>query len=108
MVGEPMASSRFRMFVLIAALGPGLAACKRPSTEDCEAAIKNWFTLMYWEKAEKEIAAAPPEQRDELRKTKLADRDAKMADGIGLSVMQCRSARDFEGVKCMKAATTAD
>lgn len=86
----------------------GLTACKRPSPEDCEAAARNWFTLVYWEQAEKDIAAAPPEQREQLRQAKLADRDAKIKDGIGLAIMQCRAARDFDGVKCMRAATTAD
>lgn len=86
----------------------GLSACKRPTPEDCDAAVRNWFTLIYWEQAEKDIAAAPPEQREQLRKTKLADRDAKLNEGIGLAIMQCRAARDFDGVKCMRAATTAD
>jgi len=92
--------------ILTAALAVG-TGCKRPSPEDCEAAISNWFKLVYWEQVEKEIAEAPPEQREELRKTKLADRDAKMKEGMDLAVAQCRAARDFEGVKCMKAATTA-
>ncbi|HVV84604.1 MAG TPA: hypothetical protein VHE35_16160 [Kofleriaceae bacterium] len=91
--------------VLVGALA--LSACKRPRAEDCEEAIRNWFSLIYWEDAEKEIAAAPPDQRDALRAAKLADRDKKLEAGLELSINQCRAARDFDGVKCMKAARTA-
>ena len=84
-----------------------VTACSRPKPEDCEEGIRNWFTLIYWEDAEKEIAAAPPAQRDAVRAAKLADRDAKLAEGLDLSVRQCRSARDFDGVTCMKNARTA-
>ncbi len=91
--------------VIVAAFA--VAACSRPSAEDCEAALRNWFTLIYWDDAEKEIAAAPAAQREALRQTKLADKDKKLADGMELGVLQCRGSRDHDGVKCMKAATTA-
>jgi hypothetical protein len=97
-----------RSVVMVLALALGLAACKRPSPEDCEAAASKWFTLIYWDQAEKEIAAAPAAQRDELRKAKVADHDAKLKNGINLAIMQCRGARDFDAVKCMKMASTAD
>lgn len=84
-----------------------VTACSKPRAEDCEEAIRNWFTLIYWEDAEKEIAAAPPGERDGLRTQKLADRDACLADGLDLSTRQCRAARDFSFVKCMKSARTA-
>lgn len=101
-------SSRLRSsaFALVLAVALG-AGCSRPSATDCEAALRNWFTLMYWEKAEQEIAAAPPAERDALRAAKAADKEKQLAAGMELGVMQCRGARDHEGVKCMKAATTA-
>jgi hypothetical protein len=98
--------SRWSIAIVVAG-ALATSACKKPKAEDCEAAIRNWFTLVYWEEAEKEIAAAPPEQRDALRAAKLADRDAKLAEGLDLSVRQCRAAGDFGGVKCMKEARTA-
>ena len=97
--------SSFAVIVLVGALAA--AGCSKPKAKDCEEAIRNWFTLVYWEDAEKEIAAAPPDQRDAVRAAKLADRDKKLEDGMELSVRQCRAAGDFEGVKCMKAARTA-
>ncbi len=85
----------------------GFAACKRPSVESCEEALRNYASLTYWEQAEVEIAAAPPAEREKVRAAKLADRDQKIKDGLDFAVGQCRAARDFEGVKCMKAARTA-
>ena len=100
-----MLRSSISVLVLVAALAG--AGCNKPRAEDCEAGIRNWFTLIYWEDAEKAIAEAPPGERDALRAAKLADRDAKLAQGLDLSVRQCRSAGDNDGVKCMKAARTA-
>lgn len=94
---------RVLALVLVLAAAPG---CKRPSAESCEEALRNYASLLYWEQAEVEIAAAPPEKRDQLRREKLADRDQKIEEGMTLGISQCRAARDFEGVKCMKAATT--
>lgn len=82
-------------------------ACKRPSSQACEEALRNYATLLYWEKAEVEIAAAPPEQREALRAAKLAERDKLIDEGMMMAVSQCRAARDFDGVKCMKEAHTA-
>lgn len=84
-----------------------VAACKRPSVEACEEALRNYAQLTYWEQAEKEIADAPIGEREKLRAAKLAERDAKIKEGLEFSVGQCRAARDFDGVKCMKAARTA-
>ena len=84
-----------------------LGACDRPSAKDCEDALRNYVTLLFWEKAEAEIAAAPKEQRDALRAAKQAENEKHIKEGMDLGVMQCRGARDFDGVKCMKAATTA-
>ncbi|MBE7449853.1 MAG: hypothetical protein HS111_13410 [Kofleriaceae bacterium] len=92
---------------LLAAVLAALVGCSRPSAEDCEAALRNWFTLVYWEEAEQEIAAAPPAEREALRQAKTAEKDKQLEGGLDLAVMQCRGARDHDGVKCMKEATTA-
>jgi hypothetical protein len=98
-----------RRLALLGSVAFALAsgACSRPSAKDCEEALRNWKTLTFWEDAEKQIAAAPPEARDALRKEKLAENQRQIEEGIALGVQQCRGARDFDGVKCMKAATTA-
>jgi hypothetical protein len=69
--------------------------------------LRNWFTLIFWEDAEKEIAAAPPEKREALRQLKAAEKERQFLAGLEQGVFQCRGARDHDGVKCMKAATTA-
>ncbi len=97
-----------RTLIVVVSLALGLTACKRPSPEACEAASRRWFTLIYWDEAEKEIAAAPPEQREALRKAKAADHDTKLEQGLELAMNKCRAARDFDGVACMKNASTAD
>jgi hypothetical protein len=99
-------AARLLAIVVLGIAGVLAGACSRPSPSDCEAAVRNWFTLVYWDEAEKEIAAAPPAERDALRKAKADDKDQKLASGLDLAIRQCRSARDHDGVKCMKAATT--
>jgi hypothetical protein len=84
-----------------------VVGCSRPSAKDCEEALRNWFTLVYWDKAEKEIAAAPPEQREALRAEKVKEKDKQLEAGIELGINQCRASRDKDGVKCMKDAKTA-
>ncbi|MEZ4400975.1 MAG: hypothetical protein R3B06_13195 [Kofleriaceae bacterium] len=93
--------------LVAAALVTTLAACKRPSAESCEEALRNYAQLTYWEGAEREIAAAAPADREKLRAAKLVERDAEINRGLDFAVGQCRAAADFEGVKCMKAARTA-
>lgn len=85
-----------------------LVACKQGDPEKCETAVRNYATLMYWKNADRAIAAAPPEKRDELRKEKLADFTAKMEKGVQTLVTQCVSANDKEAINCMIAAKTAE
>ena len=96
-----------RARLLVLALVVAVTACKRPSAESCEEALRNYAQLTYWEKAEQEIAAAPLAEREAMRAAKLVERDAKIKEGMDFAVGQCRAARDFDGVKCMKAARTA-
>lgn len=96
-----------RSVVLAVVLVVAMSSCKRPSSQACEEALRNYATLLYWEQAEVEIAAALPAERDALRATKLAERDKLITEGMMMAVSQCRAARDFDGVKCMKEAHTA-
>ena len=94
-------------FVLVGLVAVSVAGCGKPSPKDCEEALRNWFTLVYWEKAEAEIAAAPPEQRDAMRAEKVKEKDRQLTGGLELAINQCRGSRDKDGVKCMKDARTA-
>jgi uncharacterized membrane protein len=63
---------------------------------------------VYWKKADAEIAAVPPEKRDELRKQKLVELNVQMDKGMQTLVSQCVSANNKDQIKCMTEATTAE
>ena len=77
--------------------------------EKCDKACRNYAQLVYWEKADAEIAAAPPEKRDELRKQKLTKFTNDLEKGITMCSSQCISASGMgDGqVDCMINAKTA-
>ncbi len=76
--------------------------------EKCEAAVRNYASLVYWKSADAEIAAVPPEQRDALRKQKLAAFSANLEKGVQTLVTQCTSANNKDQINCMIEAKTAD
>lgn len=89
----------------IAGLALGAAGCKADA-QKCDQACRNVAKLLYWQQADKDIAAAPAEQRDALRKQKLGEFSTKLEAGIDLCISQCQSARP--DVDCMIAATAAE
>lgn len=84
----------------------GLGAGCKADAEKCDQACRNVAKLLYWEQADKEIIAAPADQRDALRKRKLGEFSKKLEEGIDLCITQCQSARP--DVECMIASTKAD
>ncbi len=90
------------VFALVAAVG-----CKG-DPQKCEAAVRNYASLVYWQGADAEIAAVPPEQRDALRKQKLAEFSANLEKGLQTLVTQCTSANNKDQINCMIEAKTAD
>jgi hypothetical protein len=83
------------------------AGC-RPDAQQCDQACRNAMSLAYWKAADQEIAAAPADQRDALRKQKLGEFTRKVEAGIDGCVLRCQSARDQSTVDCLIAARTAD
>lgn len=83
-----------------------LTAC-RSDPEKCEKAIRNYATLVFWEGADKEIAAAPVDKRDALRREKLAKFQADMEKGLQIDVSKCTSANFSSQLDCMIDAKTA-
>ena len=63
---------------------------------------------MYWKAADTEIAAVPAEQRDALRKQKLAEFSANLEKGLQTLVTQCTSANNKKQINCMIEAKTAE
>jgi hypothetical protein len=85
-----------------------LAACHQGDPDRCEAAVRNYGTLLFWRDADATIEKAPPEKRDELRKQKLSEFTARMDNGLQTLVTQCVSANDKDTIECMIEAKTAD
>ena len=82
-----------------------LAACKGDA-QKCDTGCRNFATLRYWKAADAEVAAAPPGQRDALRRQKLGEFDQKLESGIDMCVSQCQSANNDTDIECMIAAKT--
>jgi hypothetical protein len=93
---------RFVTVLLVLALG-----CQG-DPQKCEQAVRNYATLVYWKQADAEIAAAPPEKREQLRKDKLAEFQAQLDKGVQVLVSQCTSANNKEQINCMIEAKTAE
>jgi hypothetical protein len=90
--------------VLFATLA--IAGCKG-DPEKCDKACRNYAELIYWDKANVEIEAAPVEKRDELRKQKLAEFTKNLELGINTCSSKCLSANNDDQTKCLLEAKTA-
>ena len=93
--------SRFVVVVLLL-----IAACKG-DPEKCDRACRNYAQLVFWDQANAEISAAPPERRDALRKEKTAKFEADLEHGIDYCTSRCVSANYDKDVDCWLAAKTA-
>lgn len=84
-----------------------LAGCKG-DPEKCDQACRNYANLIFWDKANVEIDAAPADKRDELRKQKLAEFTKNLELGINTCTSKCLSANNDDDTKCLLAAKTAE
>jgi hypothetical protein len=103
-----MSSSRAVALAIVVAVGLTAGAGCRVDAQQCDQACRNVAGLRYWKTADQEIAAAPADQRDALRKQKLGEFARKIESGIDGCVLRCQSARDQATVDCLIAARTAD
>ena len=92
---------RTALFVL--AFATAVLGCKGDRNK-CEAACRNYATLVYWEKTDAEIAAAPEAERENLKKKKLSEFTNYLEQGVDLCVNQCSSANNDEQIECMTNA----
>lgn len=88
-------------------VGTAIAAC-RGDAQQCDQGCRNAAGLVYWRTADQEIAAAPADQRDALRKRKLAEFATKLEGGVDMCVSQCQAAGNQAQIDCLIAARTAD
>jgi hypothetical protein len=84
-----------------------LSACKG-DPEKCERAVRNYSQLVYWQEADAEIAATPPDKREPLRKKKLAMFEAEMQRSLDTIVSKCTSANNDTMTDCMINAKSAE
>lgn len=91
---------------LLLALTLSTLGCKGDPVQ-CEKACRNYAELVYWDEAEKEIAAVQPDQRDALRKQKMAEFSSKLSRGVDMCSSKCMSANNEEDIKCLIDAKTA-
>jgi hypothetical protein len=94
-----------RSILTALALAIAASACGA-SGSDCDKACRNYFTLHYWDEADREIANAPPDQRDALRRKKVEELDPRMQGELSMCSSQCREAADSKEAKCMIEAKT--
>lgn len=92
-----------RKILFVVAAAVGLGACGA-SGADCDKACRNYFTVHYWDDADKELAKAAPDKRDALRKQKVDGLEERMQNGLGMCVSQCKEAADNTEANCMIAA----
>ena len=94
--------------VTLGTLGVG-SGCKGDPVK-CESACRNYVQLVYWQKADAEIAAAPAAQRDALRKQKLAAfaADIETDQNLNMCTNRCISAGNKTQINCLNEAKTAE
>ncbi len=86
------------------------SGCKRGNAEDCDKGCRNYYSLHFWEKSDKQLAATPEAERDALRAKMLVELDGKLKSGdLNMCVSQCQKAGAPDDVQCMiKARTVAE
>jgi len=84
-----------------------VAGCDKASVQQCDKGCRNYFTLHYWDDANKEIAAAPEADRARLRAEKEAALEPRLLQNIDLCVQKCRSGATEGRVQCWIDAKTS-
>jgi len=78
------------------------SGCKRGNAADCDLGCRNYFSLHFWDRADKELASKPAAEQDALRAKMLVELDGKLKSGdLNMCVSQCQKAGDPDDVQCM-------
>ena len=91
--------------ILLGLVAAALGACGA-SGSDCDKACRNYFTLHYWDVKDREIAKAPADQRDALRKKAVEELEPRMQGELGMCISQCKEAAGNTEATCMIGAKT--
>src|SRR5262249_19566349 len=79
-----VADRRMRLVPALTLLALTLLGACKGDAQKCDTGCRNFATLRYWKAADAEVAAAPADQRDALRKQKLGEFDQKLESGIDM------------------------
>lgn len=90
-----------------------LAACNRPSLDQCEQLCRDYSELAYFDKVDRSLADQPPEEQKRRRAEKKKEWESKQKDSVFLRrldncVTDCRHSGDKEMVGCVHEAETVD
>ena len=97
-----------KVFAVVVLLVLGGAACHRGDAQQCEKACRNYARLVYWDKAEAEIAAVKtPAERKLVRERHVSKFTNDLESDIDVCTTQCQSADNDGQVACMIAAKKA-
>ena len=91
---------------VLASIGLALAACKGDAVK-CEKAARNYAALVYWDKAEKQLALLPAAERSNARSKMNTAYETELEGSIDSITSQCVSANNDKMMDCMIAAKTA-
>lgn len=83
-----------------------VTGCSKVDTKKCEQAARNYATLVYWERADAEIAKLPAEQQALERSKREAAFTNELETRINVVTQNCRNSRNEEQADCMIAAKT--
>lgn len=98
---------RFAFAILLSLATGGCMKQCNADPDKCEQACRNYAQLVFWETADVEINAAPADQRDALRKSKLAEFTKNMELGLPTCTSKCVSANNDTDMNCMLEAKSA-
>lgn len=85
----------------------GIAAgCSKVDAKKCEQAARNYATLVYWERADAEIAKLPADQQALERSKREAAFANELETRINVVTQNCRNSRNEDQADCMIAAKT--
>ena len=87
-----------------------LAACSRPTPEQCDKLCRRYNELHFWDRFEKDAAGLAPDAREKLRADRQKELDeinAREFDpGRENCVKECRRSAGRDEVTCVEAAKT--
>ena len=84
-----------------------LASGCKGDRDKCATAAQRYAELVFWDRANAEIAKLPPEQRDTERKRRLVEFNRELEAQLQFRISQCVAANNDDQADCIIKAKTA-